>query len=130
MPPKQKSSDSTPQNKRKNHSLAAEWTVKDIELLIDSLHELRRTHSTDDNSASFKPQAWHIIALPLEESRTKGGVKNARSCKDKWKAVSVMFSRIESLLNVQCSSRPRSKPVEDYRMSLASAGAHITAASP
>ena len=88
MPPKRKPSDSTTGNKRKNRSLAAVWKVKDIEALIDVLHSIHHTHSTDDNSASFKPTAWHIVAEALEKIRVAGGVKDARSCKDKWKVVS------------------------------------------
>ena len=79
--------DSAMPNKRKNRALAAEWTASDIELLIDTLHGLCRTHGTDDHSASFKPQAWHIVAKNIEGVRSKGGPKNAQSCKDKWKAV-------------------------------------------
>lgn len=93
MPPKRRSSDETTTNKRQNHSLAAAWTVKDIELLVDVLHTLRRTHSTDDNSASFKPQAWHIVADALKSTHSKGGPKDARSCKDKWKMVSSLDAR-------------------------------------
>jgi len=41
--------DSAMPNKRKNRALAAEWTASDIELLIDTLHGLRRTHGTNDH---------------------------------------------------------------------------------
>jgi hypothetical protein len=95
MPAKRQSSDSTTKNKHRNHSLAAVWTVKDIKQLIDILHTTRRTHSTDDNSASYKPQTWHIVAEALKETHTKGGIKDARSCKDKWKTVSSAQQRVE-----------------------------------
>jgi hypothetical protein len=80
----------TTTDKRKDHSLVASWTVDDIECLIDTFHAICRTHSTDDKSASFKPQAWHIVATALKGTRSKGGEKDARSCKDKWKAASFL----------------------------------------
>jgi hypothetical protein len=126
MPPKRQGSDSTTKNKRQNHSLAAVWTVKDIELLIDVLHSI--WCSTDDNSASFKPQAWTLVAEALEETHSKGGVKDARSCKDKWKTVSSYHLEVPSNLRPPCSSRSNLRPADVFRMSLGSAGARITVA--
>ena len=87
--------DSATVNKRQNQSLTAVWTVKDIEWLIDVLHSIRSTHSTDDNSANYKPQAWHITTEALKKIHTKGGIKDAWSCKDKWKTVS--FVHVQGL---------------------------------
>ena len=87
--------DSATVNKRQNQSLVAVWTAKDIEWCIDVLHSIHHTHSTNDNSASYKPQVWHITTEALKEIHTKGGIKDARSCKDKWKTVS--FVRVQGL---------------------------------
>jgi len=95
-------------NKRKNHNLAAEWTTEDIEVLINTLYDIRLTHGTDKNSSSFKPQAWRIVADALEKVHTKGGPKNARSN------------------TVTDSSRSSLKPADDSKMSLVSGGVHTT----
>ena len=87
-----------PESKRKNKSEAAKWYPDDVEALINTLYTNLDKYRTDENSASFKPAVWTVVAAKLaelhdaqpekdEKDKGKGGPKTARACSDKWKTV-------------------------------------------
>ena len=65
-------------------SKRSQWTVEDEALLAAFLDDHR---SEAGDGMSFKATIWTAAAAEMVKSTTKGGPKDAVSCKNKWAKV-------------------------------------------
>jgi hypothetical protein len=77
------------------------WTVEDERLLIAFVTEHK---SEAGDVGNFKEAVWEAAARLLSERRTKGGVKTAESCKNKWSRVCTMFFTMPHVHRKRCPS--------------------------
>jgi hypothetical protein len=61
----------------------AAWTLADETTLINFLWDNK---AVAGDGMAFKSPTWTAAAALLMKTRTKGGAKNAASCKNKWRS--------------------------------------------
>jgi hypothetical protein len=76
------------QSKKKERKEKARWTFDEEAKLIDVLAE------SDAPNHAFKDPVFRAAAEALLGLREKGGIKDAASCRSKWKSVCTFFMRV------------------------------------
>ena len=69
----------------------AHWTLEDESALLLFLID----HKAERDSGGFKKTTWNAAATDLNKNISKGGIKTADACKNKFWAVSLFYSLFE-----------------------------------
>src|SRR5271163_174705 len=63
----------------------AQWTLADETLFLNCLIEIK---AASGDGTNFKMPQFTTVSAVVDPKRTKGGPKTAKSCQNKWAAVS------------------------------------------